>query len=129
MYNYGTYSTKITPKGKTLTLFIRAWKKWGDLNEGNYDVDAVTLRGTGAAATATVMPTPTVEAPTATPEALPTDTPIPTETPTAISEMPDSGGVLEMGGPSQAVFVIAILSVFILSVGAIVGFIRRRQTN
>lgn len=129
VYNYGTYSAKITPKGKTLTLFIRAWKKWADLNEGNFDVDAVSLRGTGAAATATLTPPSTVEAPTATPQPVPTDTPAPTITPTFLPEMPASGGVLDTESPSKAVLLIAVLSVFIFSAGAIVGVIRRRQAG
>lgn len=44
-----------TADGDSVTIFIRAWKKWADGNEGNYDIDAVRLVAVGEEAT----PTPT----------------------------------------------------------------------
>lgn len=66
VYNYGTYTTRIIPTGSRLTLYIRGWKKWISPDEGNFDVDAISLRGAGgpvavasvpgAAATPILMP-------------------------------------------------------------------------
>lgn len=42
-----TYSAFITPTSDRLTIFIRAWKKWGTAQkEGDFDVDMVSLVGT-----------------------------------------------------------------------------------
>lgn len=136
-YKYGTYTVKIVPTNNTLTLFIRAWKKWPDLNEGNFDIDGITLKGLGAAppvvtatpaccvpcepctpAQPTLTPTPTV---TLTPAPLPTCTPAP--------EIPQSGGVLESPGPSTAVFLISVIVALTLCTGAIIGFLKRKRVN
>ncbi len=45
VYNYGTFTTEVIPTGRKLTLYIRAWKKFAGPDEGNYDVDALSLRG------------------------------------------------------------------------------------
>jgi len=68
VYTYGTYTTSVIPTGPKLTLYIRAWKKWADLNEGNFDVDAISLRGSVAApAPIPQMPVSGDETPTAGP--------------------------------------------------------------
>ncbi len=113
VYNYSTHSITIRPGGARLTLFIRAWKKWPDTFEGNFDVDGVSLRGTGAYPTATFTPTPTVEQPA------------PSATATLAPEMPASGGEIEAGQPSRAIYIITILSLLILAAGAIWGVIKR----
>jgi len=40
-----TYTTTLTANSDKLTVFIRAWKKWGDAGEGDYNVDDVSLVG------------------------------------------------------------------------------------
>jgi len=42
-YTIGSMETTFTATGDTVTVFIRAWKKWVDNHEGNYDIDAVQL--------------------------------------------------------------------------------------
>lgn len=141
VYHYGTYTIKITPPNNTLTLFIRAWKKWPDLNEGNFDIDGISLKGLGAAPPV-VTATPACCVPCepctpAQPTATPTPTPLPTATPTPaplptctpVPEIPQSGGVLESQGPSAAVFLISVIVVLTLSTGAIIGFLKRKRVN
>ncbi len=115
VYNYGTYTTKITPTGNRLTLFIRAWKKWPDLFEGNFDIDAISLQGTG------VQTTPT---PTATATEPPSETATPT--PTALVEMPESGGQVETKSSSVVVWIISLISLAILLAGAVLSIVKRR---
>ncbi|HHJ07310.1 MAG TPA: hypothetical protein ENK24_07405 [Anaerolineae bacterium] len=70
VYTYGAHTIRFRPSGSRLTLFIRGWKRWPDLNEANFDVDAISLHGLGCPravaslpqATATpvvIMPLPT----------------------------------------------------------------------
>ncbi len=47
VYNYGAHTIRFKPPGSKLTLFIRGWKRWPDLNEVNFDVDAISLHGVG----------------------------------------------------------------------------------
>jgi len=42
-YRIGTYTTTIRAQEPTLTLFIRGWKKWVGMAEGNYNVDGISL--------------------------------------------------------------------------------------
>ncbi len=46
-YEYSVFTTRIIPVSDKLTLFIRGNKKWPNYSEGNFDIDAVSLRGTG----------------------------------------------------------------------------------
>jgi hypothetical protein len=128
VYNYGTYTVNIKPTGNKLTLYIRGCKKWPDPNEVNFDIDALSLRGTGAQPAPTPEPTTVEETPTPLPA--PTDTPtpapLPTDTPTPIPEIPASGGVVETGSPSSALIVISIVSILVLAGGAVWGIIKRR---
>ncbi len=39
------YTTTLTAQNDKLTVFIRAWKKWADSGEGDYDVDDIQLVG------------------------------------------------------------------------------------
>ncbi|MFQ5575888.1 MAG: hypothetical protein ACE5G8_02740 [Anaerolineae bacterium] len=129
VYNYGTYSVKFRPKGKTLTLFLRAWKKWADFNEGNFDVDGLSLRGTGAQATVTPTPTPTPAVVEATPTVPPTDTatPLPpTNTPTPLPEMPDSGGQIQNQTPVSLLVATGVTLILVLLSGAMWGIVKRR---
>ncbi|MFQ5611436.1 MAG: hypothetical protein ACE5H9_04810 [Anaerolineae bacterium] len=122
VYNYGAFTARIVPTGQKLTLFIRAWQKFPTGFEGNYDVDAVSLVGTGqtqATATPTREATP---APTDTPAAQPS----PTMTPTPEPSMPDSGGALPLEAPSPVVVGLGGLLVLTLVVGAVAGLVRRR---
>jgi len=44
-FRFETYTTTLTANSEKLTVFIRAWKKWGDAGEGDYNVDDVSLVG------------------------------------------------------------------------------------
>jgi hypothetical protein len=44
-FRFETYTTTLTANTEKLTVFIRAWKKWADAGEGDYDVDDVSLVG------------------------------------------------------------------------------------
>lgn len=39
------YSTELIPPGDSLTLFVRAWKKWPDPSEGQFTIDSFSLKG------------------------------------------------------------------------------------
>ena len=42
-YTIGSMTDTFTADGDTVTIFIRAWKKWAGNHEGNYDIDNVQL--------------------------------------------------------------------------------------
>jgi hypothetical protein len=44
-FRFDTYTTTVTAKSDKLTVFVRAWKKWADAGEGDYDVDDIRLMG------------------------------------------------------------------------------------
>jgi hypothetical protein len=44
-FRFDTYTTTLTAQSDKLTVFIRAWKKWADSGEGDYDVDDIQLVG------------------------------------------------------------------------------------
>ncbi len=44
-FRFETYTTTLTASSDKLTVFIRAWKKWGDAGEGDFNVDDVSLVG------------------------------------------------------------------------------------
>jgi hypothetical protein len=44
-FRFETYTTTLTANSDKLTVFIRAWKKWGDAGEGDYNLDDVSLVG------------------------------------------------------------------------------------
>jgi len=44
-FRFESYTTTLTAKSEKLTVFVRAWKKWGDAGEGDYNVDDVSLVG------------------------------------------------------------------------------------
>jgi hypothetical protein len=44
-FRFDSYTTRLTAKSDKLTVFIRAWKKWADSGEGDYDVDDIQLVG------------------------------------------------------------------------------------
>ncbi|GAB4543691.1 MAG: hypothetical protein Kow0063_37070 [Anaerolineae bacterium] len=44
-FRFDVYSTTLTAESDQLTVFIRAWKKWADSGEGDYDVDDIQLVG------------------------------------------------------------------------------------
>ncbi len=44
-FRFDVYTTTLTANSEKLTVFIRAWKKWGDAGEGDYNVDDVSLVG------------------------------------------------------------------------------------
>ncbi len=67
VYNYGKHIKKFRPSGSRLTLFIRGWKRWPDLNEANYDVDAISLRGAGCQCAIAALPPLATATPTAIP--------------------------------------------------------------
>ncbi len=60
------FATSVTPTGDTLTIFIRAQKKWPVFGEGDFDVDDVRLTGPALASAPTPTPTsaPAEEQPT-----------------------------------------------------------------
>ena len=76
VYTYGTHTVYFRPRGSRLTLFIRGWKRWPDLNEANFDIDAILLHGAYskcqcAASTSTPAPIAYAPTPTPTPSATP----------------------------------------------------------
>jgi len=44
-FRIDAYTTTLTAESEALTVFIRAWKKWADSGEGDYDVDDIQLVG------------------------------------------------------------------------------------
>jgi hypothetical protein len=42
-FRFDEYTTTLTAESDQLTVFIRAWKKWADAGEGDYDIDDVQL--------------------------------------------------------------------------------------
>jgi hypothetical protein len=44
-FRFDEYTTTLTAESEELTVFIRAWKKWADSGEGDYDVDDIQLVG------------------------------------------------------------------------------------
>lgn len=44
-FRFDAYTTTLTAKTDKLTVFVRAWKKWADSGEGDYDVDDIRLVG------------------------------------------------------------------------------------
>ena len=44
-FRFDVYTTTLTAKTDRITIFIRAWKKWADSGEGDYDVDDIQLVG------------------------------------------------------------------------------------
>lgn len=44
-FHFDVYTTTLTATSDKLTVFIRAWKKWADSGEGDYDVDDIQLVG------------------------------------------------------------------------------------
>ncbi|RME79469.1 MAG: hypothetical protein D6784_00670 [Chloroflexi bacterium] len=79
-YRLDTYQTTITPTGKNLTLFIRAWKKWANNGTGIFDLDSISLVGPApspfdisAAEAAVVTSAPAENAPASAPPAAPAE--------------------------------------------------------
>jgi hypothetical protein len=110
-YRMEEYTAKITAQADRLTLFIRGWKKWPDTNEGNYDIDGVSLVGPQAPSETppTAQPTSSGEQPTATPE----------------PSMPETG--TESTFFENPVLVVASAALLvILAGGAVWSFARRR---
>jgi len=44
-FRFDVYTTTLTAKTNKMTVFVRAWKKWADSGEGDYDVDDIQLVG------------------------------------------------------------------------------------
>jgi hypothetical protein len=44
-FRFDTYRQTLTARSDELTVFVRAWKKWADAGEGDYDVDDIQLVG------------------------------------------------------------------------------------
>jgi len=53
-FRFDSYTTTLKAKNDQMTVFIRAWKKWADSGEGDYDVDDIQLVGPAYA----IPPTP-----------------------------------------------------------------------
>ncbi len=64
-FRFDTYTTTITAQSDKLTVFIRAWKKWADSGEGDYDVDDIQLVGPALVTPAAPAIPVTGDAPTA----------------------------------------------------------------
>ncbi len=55
-----SHAANITATSDHLTLFIRGWRKWGNVqSEGDFNVDGITLVGPVPGVTPTASPTPT----------------------------------------------------------------------
>ena len=117
------YTVAVDTKGPGLTLFIRALKKWPDMVEGNYDVDAVSLVGPqrsagmkpppGAKQPPDTQPPPGAEQP-------PDMQPSPPE-----QRMPETGNQFSfLENPVLVVASAALL--LVLAGGAFWGLVRRR---
>ncbi len=103
VYRMESYTTTVKTEGDKLTLFIRGWKKWPGITEGNYDIDGVSLVG----------PRPLEEG-----GAQPTATPVP-------PGMPETGDAFAfLENPVLVVASAALLVV--LAGGAVLGLSRRR---
>jgi hypothetical protein len=63
-FRFDTYTTTLTAQSDKLTVFIRAWKKWADSGEGDYDVDVIQLVGPALAAPSAPAIPVTGDAPT-----------------------------------------------------------------
>jgi len=46
-FRFDEYTTTVTAESDQLTVFIRAWKKWADAGEGDYNIDDVQLVAAG----------------------------------------------------------------------------------
>jgi hypothetical protein len=44
-FRFDVYTTTLAAESDELTVFVRAWKKWADSGEGDYDVDDLQLVG------------------------------------------------------------------------------------
>jgi hypothetical protein len=44
-FRVDAFSTRLTAESDQITVFIRAWKKWADAGEGDFDVDDIRLMG------------------------------------------------------------------------------------
>lgn len=44
-FRFDAYTTTLRANSERLTVFVRAWKKWADAGEGDYDVDDIRLVG------------------------------------------------------------------------------------
>ncbi len=99
VYHIDTYTATIKTETDKLTLFIRGLKKWSDENEGNYDVDGVSLVGPYH------------------PGVQPTTTPVP--------GMPETGNAFGFLENSMLVVSSAALLVVLVG-GAVWGLSRRR---
>jgi hypothetical protein len=44
-FRFDAYTTTLTAETDQLTVFVRAWKKWADSGEGDYNVDDIQLVG------------------------------------------------------------------------------------
>ncbi len=55
-----SFTTQITPTAEKMTLFVRAWNKWADLNESQYSFDNFSLVGPGLVQIITVASTESV---------------------------------------------------------------------
>jgi hypothetical protein len=105
VYRMEVYTTTLTTKGPSLTLFIRGWKKWADSREGNFDIDGVSLVGPQS------------------PSDMQPDDDQATETPEP--GMPETGNEFALLENSVLVVASAVLLV-ILAGGAVWGLARRR---
>jgi hypothetical protein len=52
-FRFDAFTTTVRARSDELTVFVRAWKKWADSGEGDYDVDDIRLVEGGAGATPT----------------------------------------------------------------------------
>ncbi len=103
VYRMEAFTTKINSETDQLTLFVRAWKKWPDGGEGNYDIDGVSLVGPqpGGAAQPAATAEPGI--------------------------MPETGDVFTFAENQMVVVASAVLLV-VLAGGAVWGLARRRRT-
>ena len=109
-FTFNSLETTFTATGDSVTIFIRAWKKWADQGEGNYNIDAVRLVALESSATATPPPTTPYRDP-------------------ATEPLPETGGEAESGNTANAIWLTASAVVILLLIGGAFLGQRRRPSG
>ncbi len=111
-YEINTLKKTFTAVTDSVTIFIRAWKKWADSSSGDFNLDVVRLVATDSASAASAPAAETVAEP---PDQV-----------SAAQPLPDTGGGTPPLTPDNTIWLIAsAIFILFLIVGAIFGQKRR----